>query len=377
MRRAVAALCALVLLHFWGVARCEGADSPLDLQAKAAILMDRATGRVLYEYNADEMLPIASTTKVMTALLALERSELDEIVTVGPDASGVPGTSIYLGVGEQLTMHQLLLGLLLRSGNDAAVAIADHVGGSTGAFVDLMNARAGQLGADAHFANPHGLDQDGHRASARGMAKIACAAMALPTFRELVATRRAVIPWQDNQYSRVLENKNRLLIEYEGATGIKTGFTDDAGRCLIFSAQREGAEYVGVLLGCGGWFAAAGALLDWGFATYDPVLAAQKGGHLAEVDVRGGERRTVVAAAVDDLVAPICATDEWRVELELPEYLTAPVRPGQKLGHAAVIANGAVLSQVELAAGDGVEAWNLWTAIRAVARRWSIGALCE
>ena len=222
----------IVCLLLQTAARADG----LAVSARAAILIDGETGRVLYELNADTRLPMASTTKIMTALLAIERCPMDDAVTASENASGVTGTSIYLGSGETLTMHEMLLGLMLRSGNDAAVAISEHVAGSTENFAAMMNARAASLGADACFVTPNGLDASGHGATARAMALIAREAMKSETFREIVATQRAVIPWKNNEYSRVLNNKNRLLTGYDGATGIKTGFTGSAGRCLVFSA---------------------------------------------------------------------------------------------------------------------------------------------
>ena len=175
-----AALAAVFCVLFLGAARAEG---ELNVSARAAVLIDGATGRALYALNADKRYPMASTTKIMTALLALERCDLSETVTASANASGVPGTSIYLGEGEQLSMKDMLLGLMLRSGNDAAVAIAEHVSGSVEAFARLMNARAAALGADANFVTPNGLDAPGHGATARAMALIAREALKNEDFR--------------------------------------------------------------------------------------------------------------------------------------------------------------------------------------------------
>ena len=269
--------CAAAILVLLCMGLAVRADADISIEARAAILIDRESGRVLYEKNADERYPVASTTKIMTALIAVEQCAMDEIVTAGPNASGVEGTSIYLGVGEQLPMLDMLKGLMLRSGNDAAVAIAEHIAGDVKQFAALMNARAEMLGANAYFVTPNGLDQGGNGASARAMALIAREAMGNETFRELVSTQEAIIPWVGNEYSRVLRNKNRLLSEYEGATGIKTGFTSAAGRCLVFSAERDGMELIGVVLSCPGWFDEAERLLDWGFDNFSMKTAAQAG----------------------------------------------------------------------------------------------------
>ena len=220
---------------------------------------------MLFGQNENEVLPEASCTKIMTALLALENASLDEQVTAGENAHGVEGTSIYLSEGETLSMEQMLYGLMLRSGNDAAVAIAEHVAGSVAAFAELANARAAELNADAHFVNPHGLDAEGHGASALGLARIMRQAMTLPDFRAITGTQRKIIPWVGNEYSRVLENKNRLLSSYQGATGGKTGYTSRAGRCLVFSAERDGMELIGCVLNCYSWFDTATVMLDYGF----------------------------------------------------------------------------------------------------------------
>ena len=229
------------------------ASETLSVAAKGAVLIDGTSGRVLFRQNADEMLPMASTTKIMTALIALESCSLDETVVAGKNAAGVEGTSIYLSEGESLSMEHMLYGLMLRSGNDAAVAIAEHVSGSVPAFVEKMNARAQVLNADAHFVNPNGLPASGHAASALGMARIMRAAMQIDEFRTITATERKIIPWVGNEFSRVLENKNRLLSTYDGANGGKTGYTKTAGRRPVFSAERDGLFLIGAVLNCPTW----------------------------------------------------------------------------------------------------------------------------
>lgn len=346
-------LCALLLLMYNG---CAWAKEAPEVAARGAVLMDRASGRILFNQNMNEMLPMASTTKIMTALLAIERGDPDQIVTAGPNASGVPGTSIYLSEGEQLCLGDLLKGLMLQSGNDAAVAIAEHLGGSVENFAEMMNHRARELNADAHFVTPNGLDADGHQASALGMARIACAALEHPEFRELVSTRRAVIPWMDHDYRRVLNNKNRLLTHYPGATGVKTGFTRKAGRCLVFSARRENMELVGAVMNCGEWFDAAERLLDWGFETFQPAEAMQPGLQPLEADVTGGRAKRVKVRAPQGIVLPVTAGDQYQLYYELPKSVAAPVREGQHLGTAWVELNGEKLRSVNLLAAESVEA---------------------
>ena len=337
--------------------------------AAAAVLIDGATGRVLFGVNEDKRLPMASTTKVMTALLAIERCSLTEIVTAGPNASGVPGTSIYLAEGERLTMKEMLLGLMLRSGNDAAVAIAEHVSGSVEAFCGLMNERARALGADAQFVTPNGLDAPGHSISARGLALVAREAMTHPAFREIVGTKRAVIPWPGNDFDRVLTNKNRLLREYDGATGIKTGYTGKAGRCLVFSAQREGMELIGVVLNCGTWFDSAKALLDWGFAHYAPAVGARAGQVMDCAPVRGAKVTGVPLTALRDVTAAVCGTDTWQVETEA-WTLRAPVVQGTPAGVLRLIVNGECLDECPLLVAEDVAEWGFKAALRRVLWLW-------
>lgn len=184
---------------------------------------------MLYEKNADVQLAMASTTKIMTALVVLENCSLDEVVTVAKEAQGVEGSSIYLSAGEKLTVEQLLLGLMMHSGNDAAVALAIHCGGSVDAFVEMMNQKAADIGADrTNFVNPNGLPAEGHYTTARDLALIAATALKNDDFARIVSTQKAVIPWDGKEWDRVLVNKNKMLSMYDGANGVKTGYTKAA-----------------------------------------------------------------------------------------------------------------------------------------------------
>ncbi len=361
--------CLLMLL----ISRRVAAEE-ITVSARAALLIDASSGRTLYAKNADTRYPMASTTKIMTALLALENSAPDDIVTASERASSTGGTSIYLSVGEQLTMHDMLLGLMLRSGNDAAVAIAEHISGSVEEFAALMNERAAQLGADAQFVTPNGLDADGHGASARAMVLIAREALKREDFRALVSTQRAVIPWRDNQYNRVLSNKNRLLREYEGATGVKTGFTSRAGRCLVFSAERNGLELIGVVLHCGAWFDEAERLLDWGFEHFSVACAAQAGEAVGSVQLRGGKAPSVSLLAESDVCAAICAKDSWSIDWTLKKDLCAPIQEGDCLGTLTLIVNGDSLISSRLLAGETVARRTWVDAFVKVLNNWPLPA---
>lgn len=319
--------------------------------ARACIIIDEVSGRVLLSHNADKPLPMASTTKIMTALLALERGCLSDPVTCGRNAFGVPGTSIYLSLGETLTLEQMLYGLMLQSGNDAAVAIAEHIGGTVEEFCRMMTDRARELGCkDTVFLTPHGLPCEGHHTTARDLALIAREAMTHPVFRSIVSTRRAAIPWQGRSYERVLNSKNRLLAAYEGATGIKTGYTRAAGRCLVFGAEREGMRIIGVVLNCPDWFDEAARLMDLAFAEYESITLLRRGDCLRTLPVaRSGG---VEVAAV--LSADLCCVAEKNalpaVDLSLPCSVTAPVSAGQVLGEARLVWQGETLCTVSVVA---------------------------
>jgi len=238
------------------------------VSASGAVLMDGETGEILFEKNADKKLYPASTTKIMTALVALEK--LDELgldmnseLIVHNEAQDVEGSSVYLKAGERITMEELLYGLMLQSGNDSAVAIASCIGGgNVSNFVDMMNARAAELGCSgSHFANPHGLFEEEHYVTARDMAVIGAAAMKRDDFRQIVGAES----WEGGPSGRRFVNKNKTITQYEGATGVKIGFTKKSGRTLVASAKRGDKELIAVVLNDGNWFDDAYALLDYGF----------------------------------------------------------------------------------------------------------------
>lgn len=361
----------LVLLLWAGSASAEGERLPPDIQARGAVLIERTSGRILYQKNANERLPMASTTKIMTALLAIESCSLDETVVASKNASGVTGTSIYLRVGEQLTMRNMLYGLMLKSGNDAAVAIAEHIDGDVEQFARRMNLRALQLGADAQFVTPNGLDATGHSASALGMAKIAAEALNYPVFREIVSTQSATIPWPGNEYDRVLENKNKLLKTLPGATGVKTGFTSKAGRCLVFSCERDGMELVGAVLHCGTWFDSATELIEWGFAEYEPQNMFEKGDVALEPSVTGGLRRSLDAVYAQTLTLPVTQSESPMVLLEMMP-IEAPILRGQVVGRALVTVDGKTVSEVNLVSAHDVEKAGFWSALKKSFQHWGI-----
>lgn len=347
----IVALLAAALVLCPGMTRAEQVDT----SAAACIVIDAASGRTLLEHNADACLPMASTTKVMTALLALERGQLDDRVVAGRNAFGVPGTSIYLDLGESLSLEEMLYGLMLASGNDAAVAIAEHIGGTVEEFCRMMTERAAELGCKSTvFLSPHGLPMEGHYTTARDLARIACEAMTHDKFREIVSTTRAKIPWSGREYDRVLNNKNRLLTGYEGSTGIKTGYTRAAGRCLVFGAKRDGMEIIGVVLNCYDWFDEAARLMDCAFARYEAASLLRTGDRVRAIPVVRGDTEWVQAVLTDELAAVVPKGRIPTLCMEVADVLEAPVSAGQPLGYAALEMDGEELCRVQVVAGTSV-----------------------
>ena len=245
--------------------------------AKGCVVMERNSGRILYQKNETSHLPMASTTKIVTALTVLNNAKLDDVVIIREQACGIEGSSIYLRPGEKLSVKELLYGLMLRSGNDCAVALALHVGGSIESFVQMMNNTAKNLGCvDSNFVNPHGLHDDNHYTSARDLATITCNALQNSDFAQIVATKSFKIANDGYDYPRVLTNKNKLLSNFTDADGVKTGYTKKAGRCFVGSATRNGMQIVVVVLNCGPMFEETAKMMDIAFANYKSVCIVPK-----------------------------------------------------------------------------------------------------
>ena len=306
------------------------------VSAASAILVEEQYGLVCLEKDADRRLPMASTTKIMTALTALEHAEAERLIRIPKEAVGVEGSSVYLAEGETLTLEQLLYALLLQSANDAAEAIAIDIGGSIAGFADLMNAEAKKLNlTDTQFQNPHGLDADGHYTTARELATITRAALAHPLIRKIVGTVKATIPQGDSPDARLLVNHNRLLRSYDGAIGVKTGFTKKSGRCLVSAAERNSVTLIAVTLNAPDDWRDHTAMLDYGFAQFGSKPICRTGDTAYDLPVTGGTAETVDLRYAHDLTlalplghAPLICT------VEAPHFLYAPVRPDETVGYA-------------------------------------------
>jgi len=329
----------------------------LSVTARSAVVMEATTGRVLYQKNANEKMPMASTTKIMTAIVALENGDLDDMVVVGPNASGVEGSSIWLSAGEKMTLSDMLFGLMLASGNDAAVAIAEHIGGSVDAFVDMMNAKAQEIGAyNTHFANPNGLPVDNHYTTAYDLALISSYAMRNEMFREIVNTQYKTLPWEGHEWNRVVKNKNKILWNYEGGNGVKTGYTEAAGRCLSAAAEREGMQLVSVVLSAPDMFNDCMALMDYGFENYDNSLVVKAGDKLGDVSVKDGVEDSFPVYTTEDIFYPMTQEEikKLKTRVYIDENITAPVAKGQQVGHIDLWLGADKIQSVALCAPNDI-----------------------
>jgi serine-type D-Ala-D-Ala carboxypeptidase (penicillin-binding protein 5/6) len=319
-----------------------------EIQAASAVLADLDTGQVLFDLNRNERRPVASVTKIMTALLVVERTDLTDVVTVTEAAasgqvSGVSGLGLV--AGERIRVDELLYALLLQSANDAAEALAEHVSGSVDAFVEDMNARAGELGMTrTMFTSPNGLDDTGY-SSAADLVRLTRAAYRSPGFPSVVATRFHTVESLDAK-PRIVQNRNVLLWLYPGAIGVKTGYTSPAGFCLVGAAQRGDERLVAVVLGAPGEpFSAAATLLNYGFDAFERRTLLREGEPLDDVDVGG---RSVSVSAGGDVrgLIPAAATVSRTVELE--SHVAFPPARGEEIGTVRVTAGGRVVGEVPL-----------------------------
>ncbi len=320
------------------------------ISAQKAILVDAQTGRVLYEKDADSRSLIASTTKIMTALLICEHCNVLDRMRIPKEAVGIEGSSMYLQEGEVLTLQELLYGLMLRSGNDAAVALAIYCGGTVEGFSQLMNDKARQLGLNGtHFENPNGLDSPGHYSTARDLAVLTAYAMKNPIFYQTVSTKTVRVG------NRTMQNHNKLLWRVEGADGVKTGYTKAAGRILVSSATREGRRLICVTINDGNDWADHAALLDKGFSGYSVQQLIRRGECLGYVTVFSGSEEKVALLATEDFSFSLTPEEHPEIVLSGPGFVYAPVVKGKEAGYAYICIGDAVVGKVKLVYAATVE----------------------
>lgn len=369
MQKIITIIITILVLVNVAPAISYGATEPPEILAETAIVIDVKTGQILYDKNINEQREPASTTKIMTALLAMENLDLDEIVTIDSETPFTGGSRIYLLEGERVTVDQLMHALLLPSANDAAVALAKEIAGSVPAFAEMMNQKAVELGAkNTNFINPHGLHEDGHLTTAYDLAMIAREAMKNEKIRELVMTYRYELPPTNMQpETRYLYNTNRLIYDeatklivngerrpakYDGVTGIKTGYTPEAGGALVAGAIRGDTELISVVMKSTeeGRFADSIALLDYAFENYKSVKAVDSGLIVGEIPVKRGTVQRVQVAAANEVYAtlPVEASSSLiSTKVQLDENVQAPVVKGQKVGSVEVYADGQLISTID------------------------------
>lgn len=334
----------------------------LGLNAKSAILMEEATGNILYESNPDERLPIASVTKVMTMLLIMEavdsgKISLDDMVTVSENAMSYGGSTMFLETGEQLTVNDMLKGIAVASANDGCVAMAEHLAGSESAFVDMMNEKAKELGMEnTHFMNTNGLDEDDHYSSARDVAIMSRELMKHETIFNYTSI------WMDTLRGGKfqLANTNKLIRFYDGANGLKTGSTSKALCCLSAAAKRNDMQLIAVVLGAptsAERFASAKSLLDYGFANYAVNTQITAGDEVQKIAVEKGVDKEVGVVAGDSCSTLVKKGQEDNItkEIKIDETITAPIEAGQKIGTMTISRDGEVIADIDLNASSTVE----------------------
>ena len=321
------------------------------ISAKKAVLMDADTGRLLYEKDADSRSLIASTTKIMTALIVCEQCNVLDRMRIPKAAVGIEGSSMYLKAGEILTLQELLYGLMLSSGNDAAVALAIYCGGTVEGFAEMMNDKARVLGlTNTHFVNPHGLDAPDHYSSARDLAVLSAYAMENPIFQRTVSAKTVRVG------ERTLRNHNKLLWQVEGAEGIKTGFTKAAGRILVSSAKRNGRRILAVTIDAPNDWADHARLLEDGFSRYTLQQVVAEGDVLGNVAVLGSEGDCYISVlAAEDFYYALASGEQVQLAIPGPGFVYAPAVAGSDAGFGYVLINGNAVGKIKAVYGATVE----------------------
>ncbi|MBR2214523.1 MAG: D-alanyl-D-alanine carboxypeptidase [Selenomonadaceae bacterium] len=345
-------------------------DKLPELTARSAILMDAATGQIIYARDAKSRRYPASTTKMMTLIVALEKGNVEDYVTVSRRAAGLEGSTLWLEPGDRMRLGDLLYGIMMMSGNDATVAIAEHIAGSEKAFVALMNEKAAAIGANnTHFVNPHGLPHEAHYTTAYDLAQIAAYGYQNPLFAEIVGKREQYFAWIKDPAHK-WRNENQMLWLYEGVNGVKTGYTDLAGRCLVTGAKQKGVQLIAVVLDATYMWNDSIALLDYGFSKVKLKEFVARGKDMGKVPVRFGRQISVPVKAEQGIALPVIKGEEEKLRqvTELPPSVEAPIQVGDTLGAIKVFCQDREVARADLVATQSVERqsffWTLWEWIR-------------
>lgn len=360
---------------------CFAAENTPEVNAISAVLIDADTGRVLWGKNEDKPMAMASTTKIMTAIIALENGNLKDIVSVGKNPPLAPPVKMHLQKGEELTLEQLMYALLMQSSNDAAVAIAEHVGGSVEGFCNMMNEKAKELGCkDTFFETPNGLDKGNHHSTAEDMALIGAYAIKNKDFIRISNTRS--ISFKSNKKSYSITNKNRLLDSYEGAVGIKTGFTGKAGHCFVGAARRGDVTLVSVVL-ASGWGSAGKSrkwsdtreILNYGFENYKKYSIM---GEDITIDVDKAEKDTATLKYKNSIELLMNEDEKNTVACknDLPDKIVAPVYEGDIIGKSRIFIGDYKAGEIDIVAAENVEKLSIGKSFGRIVKDW-IGIICS
>lgn len=355
MKSSVKFLCALVATLTIFACYSTTTFAEISLSADSAVLYLPETNTFLYEKNADVRLPMASTTKIMTALVAIENAQMDELIVVPKEAVGTEGSSAYLKGDELLTLKEMLYALLLQSANDVSVSLACHIGGSIEGFAAMMNDRAEEMGlVNTHFTNPHGLDDKDHYTTARELAIITSEAMKNPDFRDIVSTKRKSFATEER--SRTYVNHNKLLGLYDGAIGVKTGYTRKCGRCLVGAAERNGLSFITVTLNAPNDWSDHKRLLDLGYHSLEKIYFCESGDFDFTLPVLEGTKESV-SITNSESKSLIVPKGEHAIEeyVKLCRYTIAPVNEGDILGEVIFALDGEEVGRVPLIARESID----------------------
>lgn len=348
-------------------------DIEISAVARGMVVLEGNTNTVLYSKNKDLRLPMASTTKIATAIVAIENTDdFDEKIKISDKAIGIEGTSIYIKKGEELSMRELLYGLILASGNDCAVAIAESFG-ENGEFMNMLNSLVDDLGlCNTHFDNPHGLDSDTHYTSAYDLAVITSYALKNDLFREIVSTQRKVIEGTPIYPDRYLKHKNKLLFSQEGNIGVKTGFTDNAGRCLVNAVEKDDMQVISVVLNSQPMFEECERLTNLAYENYMMKEFVKPYNFVGNVAVGDGDKSEIGAITIGGFSTPILKTDETNFDVRYTLYddLVAPIKLNQVVGKVEVYNGDEVIYASDLVSIESVENTDIRYLIDGIIDRW-------
>lgn len=338
-------ICVLLVGSLLNSAKVHGDTG---VSAQSAVVIEQSTGRVLYSKNADAHLPMASTTKIMTAICAIENGNLEDEVPISAHAATTEGSSMYLQEGEKMNLEELLYGLMLSSGNDAAVAIAEHFGGNE-AFVEMMNQKTKEVGAlDTNFANPNGLPDESHYSTAHDMARITAYGLKNSEFAKIVSSKTYKVQGEGKAYPRQLTNHNKLLGMCKGCIGVKTGFTKAAGRCLVSACERDGMTLICVTLNAPDDWRDHCNLYDTLFSEYKMKKIINSGQRIKEISVENSETDKIIAVADRDVYYPLSSGEKIDVKINSTDNLIAPVNKDEMCGEMLLFLNDREIGRMGL-----------------------------